>query len=189
MELGKRIKYFRKSQRRTLNEIAEVCGFTNSLLSKIENGKTTPPISTLVKIANALGVRVSDLLGENEQVGAVHTKKAASEGNLIATNKGYSFYTFAPELKDKLMQPFLFHARKDDIKQHVFSHTGHEFVYMLEGQMKYRVGAVEYTLLPGDSVYFNSLEEHTLTPITDAVTYLAVFADTGETQTVNPTEE
>ncbi|MDQ1913439.1 XRE family transcriptional regulator [Paenibacillus sp. GD4] len=189
MELGKRIKYFRKSQRRTLNEIAQVCGFTNSLLSKIENGKTTPPISTLVKIANALGVRVSDLLGENEQVGTVLTKKDAIEGNLISTNKGYSFYTFAPELKDKLMQPFLFHARKDEIKQHVFSHTGHEFVYMLEGQMRYKVGAVEYTLLPGDSVYFNSLEEHTLVPITEEVKYLAVFADTGETHPENREEE
>jgi transcriptional regulator with XRE-family HTH domain len=53
IELGKRIRYFRKVQRRTLSDIAQMCGFTNSLLSKIENGKTTPPVSTLIKIANA----------------------------------------------------------------------------------------------------------------------------------------
>ncbi|MNI88568.1 Cupin domain protein [compost metagenome] len=60
---------------------------------------------------------------------------------------------------------------------------------MLEGQMRYKVGAVEYTLLPGDSVYFNSLEEHTLVPITEEVKYLAVFADTGETHPENREEE
>jgi quercetin dioxygenase-like cupin family protein len=96
---------------------------------------------------------------------------------MISTNKGYSFYTFATEWKDKLMQPFLFHAHKNEIKQHAFSHTGHEFIYMLEGEMKYKVGEGEYTLTPGDSVYFNSLEEHALIPITDEVKYLAVFAD------------
>src|SRR5690606_11051776 len=97
---------------------------------------------------------------------------------LIPTDKGYSFYTFAPEFKEKVMQPFLFIAKKNEIKQHVFSHEGHEFVYMLEGEMKYKVGSMEYTLKPGDSIYFNSLEEHTLTPLTEEVKYLAVFADT-----------
>lgn len=41
----------------------------------------------------------------------------------------------------------------------------------------------------GDSVYFNSLEEHTLVPITEEVKYLAVFADTGETHPENREEE
>lgn len=58
MEIGKRIKYLRKSQQRTIQEIAEVCGFSKSLLSKIENGRTTSPVATLVKIANALGVNL-----------------------------------------------------------------------------------------------------------------------------------
>jgi transcriptional regulator with XRE-family HTH domain len=177
MELGKRIKYFRKAQRRTLLDISELCGFTNSLLSKIENGKTMPPVATLIKIANALGVRVSDLLGENEQVGTILTKSTTIQNKFIQTNKGYSFFTFAPELANKLMQPFLFHARKNEIKEHIFSHTGQEFVYMLEGEMAYQVGSEKFILKPGDSVYFNSLEEHTLTPITDEVKYLAIFAD------------
>jgi transcriptional regulator with XRE-family HTH domain len=177
MELGKRIRFLRKTQRRTLREIADICGFTNSLLSKIENGKTMPPVATLMKIAASLGVKVSDLLDDNEQVGTILTENETIHDKLLQTDKGYSFYTFAPQLKDKLMQPFLFVAHKDQIKPNLYSHNGHEFVYMLEGEMKYKVGSTEYTLKPGDSVYFNSLEEHTLTPITDEVKYLAVFAD------------
>ena len=48
---------------------------------------------------------------------------------------------------------------------------------MLEGEMKYKVGKIEYTLKPGDSIYFDSLEEHTLIPMSDEVTYIAVIAD------------
>src|SRR5690606_5050848 len=92
-------------------------------------------------------------------------------------NKGYSFFAFATALNEKLMQPYLFHAKKDEVKDHLLSHDGEEFIFMLEGEMKYKVGNVEYVLGPGDSVYFNSLEEHMLTPITDEVKYFAVFSN------------
>ena len=59
MELSRRIRFIRKQQNRTLEEISSVCGFTKSLLSKIENGVTTPPIATLMKIADALHVNIS----------------------------------------------------------------------------------------------------------------------------------
>jgi quercetin dioxygenase-like cupin family protein len=137
-----------------------------------------PPVSTLMKIAEALGVTVSVLLEENRESGTVHTRgEAIQASKLIQTNIGYSFFAFAPELREKLMQPFLFHARKGEIQQHVFSHEGEEFIYMLEGEMKYKIGDIEYTLRPGDSVYFNSLEEHMLTPVTEEVRYLGMFTE------------
>jgi len=177
MNIGNRIRYLRKSQRRTLQDIADMCGFTKSLLSKIENGKTTPPVATLMKIANSLGVKVSDLLDENFESGTVFTKHSDIPEKMVETTQGYSFYTFAPAYKDKLMQPFLFKAKKGEVKHHTLSHSGQEFLYMLKGKMNYRIGQLEYTLHPGDSVYFDSLEEHMLIPISDEVWYLAVFAE------------
>jgi transcriptional regulator with XRE-family HTH domain len=178
MEVGKRIRFIRKQQKRTQEEIAELCGFTKSLLSKIETGATMPPVATLMKIAEALGVRVSDLLEEESESGTVYTTAEQCENNAkwIKTNKGYSFFAFASEKRNKIMQPYLFKAKKNEIRHHVLSHEGEEFVYMLKGTLKYKVGSVEYTLHEGDSIYFNSLEEHMITPVTDVV-YLAVIAD------------
>ncbi len=48
---------------------------------------------------------------------------------------------------------------------------------MLEGEMKYRVGSVEYVLRPGDSLYFDSEDQHDLQPISRRVRYLAVFSE------------
>ena len=179
MSLGQRIRMIRKQQKRTLEDIASQCGFTKSLLSKIENGVSTPPISTLVKISESLGVKVSDLLEENQEARTFYAQAShvQDRNNWIKTEKGYSFYAFAAGRADKKMQPYYFVARKGEVKKHVFSHSGEEFVYVLEGTMKYQVGSVEYTLTAGDAVYFNSLEEHVLTPISDEVRYLGVFSE------------
>ncbi|GAF66896.1 putative transcriptional regulator [Bacillus sp. TS-2] len=177
-DLGMKIRRIRKQQNRTLEEVSSLCGFTKSLLSKIENGATTPPIATLMKISEALGVTVSDLLEDNKESGTVFTQTDSYKDpdSWIKTENGYSFYAFATRRQDKIMQPYYFVAKKGEVKKHVLSHNGEEFLFVLEGQMKYRVGSIEYTLGPGDSIYFTSLEEHTLTPISEEVKYLAVFS-------------
>ncbi len=177
MSIGNRIRMIRKEQKRTQEEIANSCGFTKSLLSKIENGQSAPPVSTLMKIAGALGVRVSDLIEEESQQTTVYTNSGLYEerDKWIRTDKGYAFFAFASERRNKLIQPYMITARKGEVRQHGFSHEGEEFIYMISGEMDYKVGATQYTLRPGDTLYFNSLEEHLLAPLSDEVTYMAVF--------------
>lgn len=176
MDLGSKIKKLRIEQNRSLLDISNTCGFSKSLLSKIENGKTIPPISTLMKIADALGTKVSILLDDQERTGTIYTPKEASHSKLVKTDKGYSFFTFAVERSEKLMQPFLFVSRKSEKgNKNVYSHNGEEFIFILEGEMKYKVGNIEYSLKPGDSLYFDSIEKHALFPMTEEVKYIAVF--------------
>ncbi|HBC87031.1 MAG TPA: XRE family transcriptional regulator, partial [Lentisphaeria bacterium] len=155
--IGRRIRKSRRLQNRTLQDIADVCGFTKSLLCKIEAGKTIPPVSTLSKIASALGVQVANLLSDEGNAGNVFTPASkTAQKSMTMTDKGYSFFAFASEKQGKIMQPYLFVAEKGKVKSKPLSHPGEEFVYVLEGSMKYRVGAVEYTLARGDSLYFDS---------------------------------
>lgn len=177
MDIGARIKSIRQQQNRTQEEIARQCGFTKSLLSKIENGKTMPPVATLMKIAEAFGVDIGDLLSARQEVSTLFTsgETASDPAKGILTDKGYSFFAFAAGRSDKKIQPYLFTARKGDVNAGRFSHRGEEFIYVLEGEMRYRVGPVEYTMRAGDSLYFNALEEHSLSPVTDEVKFLAVF--------------
>lgn len=179
---GARIRTWRRLQKRTLKDIAQQCGFTVSLLSKIEAGKTTPPIATLSKIAVALGVSLSDLLEASKEKKQVLTTNRQLEARGMArTEKGYSFHVLAAERGEKIMQPFLFEARRGEVMSGAMSHPGEEFVYVLEGQMHYRVGDMTYTLGPGDSLYFDAEEDHDLEPITPTVRYLALFAGRPET--------
>ncbi|MFH5182448.1 helix-turn-helix domain-containing protein [Paenibacillus sp. TAB 01] len=180
MDLGRRIRLIRKEQKRTQDEIALACGFTKSLLSKIESGKTMPAVATLMKIANALGVKVADLLDEDSHNDTIlnRAEQYKDTSKWIKTSNGYSFFAFASERRDKVMQPYLFLAEKGEVKKRQFSHAGEEFIYVISGKMKYKVGGAEYELSAGDSVYFNSLEEHSVTPLTEQVKYLAIFTET-----------
>jgi transcriptional regulator with XRE-family HTH domain len=176
MDLGIRIRKIRLEQNRTLQDIADSCGFTKSLLSKIETGKTVPAVATLVKIAEKLGVSVSVLLDDNDNNGTVYTPQSVIERKgMITTEKGYSFFPIAVERREKMMQPFLFIAKKGQIKTNGLSHEGEEFIYIMKGKIAYKVGEEEYLLQPGDSLYFNSIQSHELIPISEEVHYLAVF--------------
>jgi len=165
-------------QGQTLQEIADKCGFTRSLLSKIETGRTLPPIATLAKISQTLGISLSSLLKEGSNDQPVYTSaKLLNKKAFSPTNKGYLFHAFASGLPEKAIQPFLFIAQKGNIKKEALSHVGEEFVYVLEGKMRYRVGNIEYILDQGDSLYFDAEDEHELEPISKKVKFLAVFVE------------
>lgn len=178
MTIGERIRKIRKRQQRTIQEIADICGFTRSLLSQIETGKTVPPLATLTRIAVALGVTVSALLNDQNGSGTVHTTHEALESaELIQTDKGYRFLAIAAARANKLMEPILFEARRGEVKRKPLSHSGEEFVFVLTGQMRYRVGNVEYLLSEGDSLYFDAEQKHDLKPVSEIVRYLAIFCE------------
>jgi len=63
-EIGKRIKALRNEKRITLESLAVQTGFTKGYLSKVEKSEKAPPVSTIGKIAQALGTTISALLGE-----------------------------------------------------------------------------------------------------------------------------
>ena len=186
-EIHSRIRRLRRQQKRTLKEVSAQCGFTESLLSKIESGKSTPPVATLARIAAALGVALGDLIDGERSASTVATSAGSLEQRAVTrTAKGYGFQVLAAERSGKIMQPFLFVAEKGGVKPGGLSHSGEEFVYVLEGRMNYRVGSTTHTLGPGDSLYFDAEEEHDLDPITPVVRYLGVFTDRADLPATPP---
>lgn len=175
LNIGTRIRNLRMVQRRTIQDIADACELSKSMVSKIETNAVVPSVATLVRIAKALGTNVSVLMEENNaQTSVVITAQKVSE-NITKTDRGYHIFPFAAEFKEKKMQPFLFVANKGEVKEHHLTHEGEEFIHILEGELKLQVGNVEYTLKQGDSVYFNAMEQHGIMPVSESVKYLNVF--------------
>jgi len=175
LKIGTHIRRLRLQQRRTQQEIATACGFTKSLLSKIESDNVTPPVATLVKIARALGTSVSALMEFDGDEGTVLTTAAEANQHVVKTERGYWIYPYATHRKAKRMQPFLMVARKGEVKEHHLAHDGEEFIYVLEGQMKVQVGNADYRLAAGDSLYFSSADEHQVIPLSEKALYLNFF--------------
>jgi transcriptional regulator with XRE-family HTH domain len=172
MEIGRRIRKLRTQQGRTLKGVADECGFTEGLLSKIETGKTVPPVATLSNIAQALRVPLASLVDDRAGATTVFVPREAAGK---ASDKGYLFMPLATERVNKAMQPIVFEAQRGKVKREVLQHRGEEYIYMLEGEMKFRVGSTEYRLRPGDSLYFDSDEPHDLEPVTAKIKCLTIW--------------
>jgi transcriptional regulator with XRE-family HTH domain len=62
MSLGAEVRKRRTAQKLTLEGLSERSGLTPHYLSTLETGKRDPSVSTLLKLARALGVPPGDLL-------------------------------------------------------------------------------------------------------------------------------
>ena len=60
--IGMKIKTIRENQGRTQQDIAELCEFEKSTISRIEAGRTNLTIKNLFKLSRALNVRMVDLI-------------------------------------------------------------------------------------------------------------------------------
>ena len=65
-KLGQAIRDFRKSERLSLRDLATRSGVAKSVISKLENAQGTPTLATLARVAEALNLRLSDLLRQIE---------------------------------------------------------------------------------------------------------------------------
>jgi transcriptional regulator with XRE-family HTH domain len=166
--IGENIRDIRKRNGVTLNRLAEEIGITKSTLSKIETGKTSTPVSTLLKIAAALGVDITEFfLKQRERPPYIHTRKGY--GQIVTRDGsrfGYTYEALANGMVDKLAEPFLCTINKNDMTGE-FQHAGEEFVYILSGDIIYTIGSDSITLKAGDSLYFDSSIVHTLRAISD----------------------
>lgn len=160
--LGLNIRCLRQQSGLTVTALSKKAGLAKSTLSKIETGRVSAPISTLLRIAEALEVTISEFFVEeaaNPQF--VLTRKG--QGRLTTRNGsqwGYAYEALALEMKYKIGAPFLLTIQPGDPKGK-FQHGGHEFIYMLSGRMTFTIGEHVLQLKPGDSLYFDPTRVHT----------------------------
>lgn len=159
--IGASIRRLRQERGQTLTALAKAAALTKSTLSKIETGQVSAPISTFLRIADALGVPLAQFFSEPDKAPPfVLTRKG--EGKIITRDGskfGYAYEALALEMRHKRVEPFLLTVRPGE--KGVFRHGGQEFIYMLSGKLQFSVGEHRMTLAPGDSLYFNPQFEHT----------------------------
>ena len=77
--IGRQVRVFRRRQEVTVAELATSSGLSIGMLSKIENGNTSPSLTTLRTLANALSVPLTAFFRQFEESReGVHTKDADS---------------------------------------------------------------------------------------------------------------
>lgn len=87
--VGKNIKYYRRKNQLTQDDVAKLCNVTRQAVSNWETGKTKPDIQTLSLIAKGLEITEEDLIyGPGEREKKVEAKLIDKKSFKVTVNAG-----------------------------------------------------------------------------------------------------
>jgi transcriptional regulator with XRE-family HTH domain len=163
--IGREVRAFRRKQEITVADLSATTGLSIGMLSKIENGITSPSLTTLQTLAHALAVPLTSFFrGFEEKRMAVHTK--AGEGVELereGTRANHQYKLLGhigSNASGVIVEPYLITLSNEADVFPTFQHGGIETIYMLEGEVDYRHGDNVYPLKPGDTLFFDANAPH-----------------------------
>lgn len=161
--IGREVKRFREKLGLTISELAKAADMSAGMLSKIENGATSPSLSSLQALSRALHVPVTALFRSYEEIRDATFVKAG-RGLTIerrGTRAGHQYELLGHSPHGPVMvEPYIVTlSEKSDVFP-IFQHAGLEFLHMLEGEVVYRHGDKTYEMQPGDSLFFDAEAPH-----------------------------
>lgn len=159
VDVGARLKELREARNISMRTLATKSGLSANALSMIERGKTSPSVSTLYKLADALGVSITSFFGaEAEKKQVVFLR--SDERTRISFTRGV-FEALGGEQFDGRVEPFMLTLESGAASgPHPITHSGHEFVFCLRGELEYQVERETFHLTPGDSLLFAAHLKH-----------------------------
>lgn len=178
--IGDRLKVLRKSKKLTLRQVAERTNLSISFISQVENGKSSITIDSLVKIAEALDVDPSfffsdgkNKLRSNKKV-MINKHDSLEERSVVAN---FTYQDLSGDFPDQSFLPTLvtLEPRHEGVRP--LSHSGQEFIYVLQGILTIIFDDGEVSLEAGESIHMDSTIPHNwLTKTDKPVTFLYVSA-------------
>lgn len=159
VNVAARLRELREARSISMRTLATRSGLSANALSMIERGKTSPSVSTLYKLADALGVSITAFFeSETDKKQVIFLKQ--DERTRMSFTRGV-FEALGGEQFVGRVEPFMLTLESGASSgPHDIVHSGHEFVFCLRGQLDYSVEKETYRLGPGDSLLFASKLRH-----------------------------
>ncbi|MER8070599.1 XRE family transcriptional regulator [Streptomyces sp. NPDC094034] len=172
-DVGPRLRKIRQERGATLSALSEVTGISVSTLSRLEAGRRRPSLELLLPIARAHQVPLDELVGA-PQVGDPRVRaKPIVRGN--RTMLPLTRQPGGPQAYKVIIQP----SPDDDCEQR--THEGYEWLYVLAGRLRLRLGEHDVVLGAGEAAEFDTHVPHWFGPAADApVEFLSLFGPQGE---------
>jgi transcriptional regulator with XRE-family HTH domain len=177
--IGRKVRNLRQRLQLTASEVAAEAGLSTGMLSKIENGGTSPSLSTLQALARALNVPLTSFFADFEERRDCSYVRAG-QGVAIerrGTKSGHRYELLGHSLSgDIVVEPYLITLSEDAEPYAMFQHEGVEFLYMLTGRLVYRHADRLYPMEPGDALFFDAGAPHGPEELIERpMTYLSII--------------
>ncbi len=159
VDLGERLRAIRVLRRRTLKDVADAAGVSESFVSQLERGRSSASVATLQRLAAALGIEVSDLFAP-EGLPRPRVLRREARQLLVWGRLG----------RKALLTPKPFHALEvvaaefdpgGSTGDETYTHgDSEELLVVVKGRVHLQLGTDTYDLGTGDSVQYRSSTPH-----------------------------
>ena len=179
--LGARIKELRRRRGLTLEDLAERAGVSRAMISKVERGEKNPTLVVTAKVAEGLGVTISELLRVEERREivvipresrmTVRDPETGFERQLLSPTFGGRGVEFVRNVVPRGSTSGKFPPHRRGVEEHVV---------VEKGRLRAVVGGEEHLLEAGDALYFEADVSHCFDNAGDSeCSYYHVIVSTG----------
>jgi transcriptional regulator with XRE-family HTH domain len=177
-EVGERLRERRKELSISVRELARRVAVSPSLISQIENGKTSPSVGTLYAIVSEMDLSLDEVFsgtsdpsrrgpnGGRELPSPVVTEDERKEISL-ASGVRWQRLTRSADPNVDFLHVVYEPGGASCAEDHLMRHAGQEYGYVISGRLSVTVGFDTYELAAGDSISFASTEPHRLAAVGD----------------------
>jgi transcriptional regulator with XRE-family HTH domain len=159
VELGERLRAIRLLRRLTLREVAEAAGVSESFVSQLERGRSSASVATLQRLAEAVGIEISDLFAADHQ-----------PGRRVLRRQERQLLEWGHLGRKALLTPKPFHSLEvvaaafdpgGSTGDEPYTHgDSEELLLVLAGRVHLQLGSELLDLSRGDCVNYRSSTEH-----------------------------
>ena len=162
--LGQRIREVREMRELSLEDLSSRSGIPVATLEHVESDRAIPPLGELVRLGKALEMEMGYFISAGVDrpmcvVRAESRPKVARRSKKVSEKYGYVYESLAAEKAHRFMEPFLVTLVPTEFAK-PSTHDGQEFLFVLEGRIRVKVGGEVEVLRPGDAVYYDSSQPH-----------------------------
>lgn len=158
MDIGRKLKQLRIRNDLTLEELASRSELTKGFLSQVERSLTSPSVSTLEDILEALGTDLASFFKESKEEQIVFHQ----EDFFVDEQEDLTINWIIPNAQKNEMEPILLTLKPNAHSQMIDPHIGEEFGYVMNGKVILVNGEQEFMLKKGETFYISGKSLHYL---------------------------
>lgn len=156
-KVGARVRSLRRERGLTIEQLAAATGLTKGFISQLERDRTAPSLSSIARICDALGVRLSHIFEAEPAPALVRRPDATpltaltTRSRLLSSREESRFQAIESEVAPGAGAGDELNSLPGEV----------EFVYVLEGSLELRVSEETHVLEAGDALTYQLSKPHT----------------------------
>lgn len=158
--IGRILRDLRKERGQSLNELSLASGVSTSMLSQIENGRSTPTVAVLWKIAKALDVPLARFLQTYESSARAVLLRGQETPVKISGAGLCSWRTLSPDAPNRRAEFYEIVLRGGGVEEVPPIEEGWVNLALVSGEVIVALGNRRYPLRPGDTLQFSANLPH-----------------------------